>query len=378
MKKIYLITLLNLLFSNAILAQKLPEDIAKTINELKKETSIRLNNIRTNPKSGSLYISYIQWILPTEQFKKAEKLNLKLDLGLIYDNDSRNRLLQLLKKEYRGDEIDTLLTRYLKEIIYAAEITALKSCKFDTMHLFKVALDSFYREIKRIKPNDYGYPHFYNYEVFKILKLDTTTVFKEQLEFIIEKRKNSFIKNIGNNKYVDLSSYAKLCGLINDKRFVQPLIEALNKPGNFNRQVVIEALARMKVEPYCTELLKENTKTISDIEFGESADWELLLYVIRNQESFLELSKYLKSDAECSITSDEYYKRRYGDELKYCVFEALYNNLENKDLKRILNIGGDKFNMPYDKTPEIDVAVERLYLWMQKNYGKYKFTWYYY
>ena len=212
----------------------------------------------------------------------------------------------------------------------------------------------------------------------KILKLDTTTVFKEQLELFLEESKMNFIEYVTANQYDNLSSYAKLCGLINDKRFVQPLIEALNKPGNFNRQVVMEALARMKVEPYCTELLKENTKSVIDIEFGESADWDLLLDIIRNQESFLELSKYLKSDAECSITSDENYKRRHGDELKYCVFEALYNNLDNKDLKQMLNIGGDKFNMTYDITPEIEVAVEKMYLWMQKNYGKYKISWYYY
>lgn len=101
---------------------------------------------------------------------------------------------------------------------------------------------------------------------------------------------------------------------------------------------------------------------------------------MRSQKSFLELSKYLKSDVECRVVADgdNEGSRYHGDELKYCIFEIIYNNLDNKDLKKLVGKGVDKYNMPSVITPEIDINLEKMYVWMQKNYGRYKISWYHY
>ena len=292
----------------------------------------------------------------------------------------RNRLLQLLKNEYRPDELDTLAERGVALSFEANEKLALDICKFDTMKLFKNTLDNFFNEVKRKQPKEYGYKYFYNYNVFKILKLDTTLIFRQVLESIIIKDKASYIYDIKNNNNQDLSSIAELCSYVNDKRFIKPLIEALNKPNNFRRKVVIEALARMKVEPYLTNLLKENTHTKAKVLSGNNIDYTLFTGVLRSQESFLELSKYLKSNIPCHFTSEETEeeRQRHGGELKFCILQAIYNNLENEDMKTLIGNGTDKIYVPYDITPEWDAALDKLYNWMQKNCGRYKISWYHY
>lgn len=378
MKNIFAITLILIVFTLNSLCQQIPDDIQSTLDKLKAETRISLNDIRTNRQSKGFHVGLIQWALPDDQFKKAEKLNLKLDLGMIYDNDMRNRLLQLLKNEYRPDELDTLAEQGVAMSFEANERLALGICKFDTMKLFKNTLDSFFDQVKRKQPKDHGYKYFYNYNVFKILKLDTTLIFRQVLDSIIIKDKASYIYDLKNNNNEDLSSTAELCGYVNDKRFRQPLIESLSKPNNFRKEVVIKALARMKVEPYHTNLLKENTHTLSEVISGVNIDYTLFTDVLRSQASFLELSKYLKSNIECMVVADEEYRRRHGDELKFCILRIIYNNLDNTDMKALVGNGADKIYVPYDITPEWDAALDKLYNWMQKNYGKYQITWYHY
>lgn len=380
MKNIFSITLIYVAFTLNSLCQQMPDDIQATLNKLKAETRTSLDDNRTNRNTRGFHVGLIQWALPDEQRKKAEQLNLKLDMGMIYDNSMRNRLLQLLKNEYRTDELDTLTKRYLADSKYAYEYEALKYCKFDTMKLFKNSLDSFYNEEKLKKPKDYGYTYFYNYDVFKILKLDTTEIFKQVLDSVMTKEKENFIYDLKSDNYRDLSSTAELCGYINDKRFIQPLIEALNKPNNFRREVVIKALARMKVEPYYTNLLKNNIHTLSEVISGISIDYTIFTDVLRSQESFLELSKYMKSNIPCIVTSEstEEELKRHGNEFKFCILQIIYNNLDNADMKTLVWNGADKIYVPYDITPEWDAAVDKLYNWMQKNYGKYKINWYHY
>jgi hypothetical protein len=378
MKYIISLVLTVLAFTINCFSQQIPEDISSTLAKLKAETKNILDNFRIKQQSQGLYIGLIQHALPDEQFKRAVLLNLKLDLGMIYDDDMRNRLLQLLKNEYRPDELDTLVERGLAVALEANERLALDICKFDTMRLFKNSLDSFFNEIKNKQSNNRGYAYFYKYNVFKLLKLDTTIKFKEVLNNIRIKDRASYIHDLKNNNQ-DLSIIAELCGYIKDQRFIQPLIEALNKPNNFSRQVVIESLSRMKIEPYYSNLLKENTHTMAEIQAGIYMDYRLFTEVLRSQDSFLELSKYLKSNTECLIVADEDIShRRHGDELKFCILQSIYNNLENPDMKILVGNGTDKIYIPYNVSPEIETAVDKLYNWMQKNHGNYKITWFHY
>jgi len=378
MKKITVLSLIYFIIVFDCYSQRIPDDIQVTLDKLKNETRQSLKNKRLDSNSSELHINPIQWALSDKQFETVEKLGLKLNLGMIYDEDMRNRLLQLLKNEYNPVELDTLAERYISSSIIANEQLAFASCKFDTMKLFKSTLDSFYNDIKTKTTVNVGYKYFYKYDVFKLLKLDTSKFFKHVLGSVNNKDKESFIYDIKHNNKTDLTSIAELCGYVNDKRFIKPLIEALDKPDNFRRNIVIEALARMKVEPYHSNLLKEYTLPVDKIISGYGYNYFVFIDVLRSQESFLELSKYLKSDVPCMIVEDGESSFHHGDELKFCVMRAIYNNLENKDLKKLIGDGSKKLYMPYDITPEWDAKLDVLYDWMQKNYGKYEFTWYYY
>ena len=92
MKNIFSIALFHIVFTLTCLTQQIPDDIQTSLDKLKAETRISLNDIRTNRQSRGFHVGLIQWALPEEQFRKAEQLGLNLDLGMIYDNEMRTRL----------------------------------------------------------------------------------------------------------------------------------------------------------------------------------------------------------------------------------------------------------------------------------------------
>jgi len=83
-----------------------------------------------------------------------------------------------------------------------------------------------------------------------------------------------------------------------------------------------------------------------------------------SQESFLELSKYLFSDApydfddfaDTSVVSQLFFQH---------AFDLISENIENKDLKKLT-----KGISPWN--PVVKTISKEIYDWMQANYGKYK------
>ena len=148
---------------------------------------------------------------------------------------------------------------------------------------------------------------------------------------------------------------------------MNPLIETLDKPDNFNRKVVIEALARMRVDPYYSEYVKFRMPRTVDRIKQERPGFKIeeLVDVIGTQEAFLELSKYLLSNVPYKIaiadSQDENYSISYP--ISNDAFILIRDNLENKDVQDMIR---DKYA---DDNPEL---IMPLYDWMQKNYGKYK------
>ena len=158
---------------------------------------------------------------------------------------------------------------------------------------------------------------------------------------------------------------AELCGYIGDKRFVKPLIEALDKPDNFERKTVIAALVRMRIEPYYSDYVKSRTRTLEQVK-AEHPGFEIdeLVDVLRTQESFLELSKYLLSDVAYKWAPREI--PPYGS-IPYPMYQGAFglirDNIKNEDIQQL--IGGIRIQ-------DASTVVVPLYDWMQKNYGKYK------
>ena len=108
MKSVVLFILFHLVLSMSCLCQKIPDDIQTTLDKWKVETKIGLDDFRTNRQSRGFHIGLIQLAFSEEEFRKVELQGLKFSIGDLYDEDMRIRLLQLLKNEYRSDELDTL------------------------------------------------------------------------------------------------------------------------------------------------------------------------------------------------------------------------------------------------------------------------------
>jgi hypothetical protein len=363
MRKIFNIFLCINLFALTGYGQQLPEDIQQRLDSLKQKSKIALDNYRTHPNSGRLCTGELRYNLtnPRYLFYKSHEYN--LNLGMIYDDEMRDRIVQLMRNEYREDELDTLVNRLVDRYPIQYENYAMEACKFDTLPFFKAALDSFYLELKNKAIKNIGYPHMHTYEVFKLLKLDTTEIFRQTYNKIIKREKESVRERFLTDTRYRHSDLAKLCGYIGDKRFIPVLIEALAKPDNFNQKVVLEALARMRVEPYYSDYVKlRMPRTLERIKQGRPGfSIEDFIYVIGTQEAFLELSKYLLSNVAYTWdTSDELGATPHP--ISNSAFYLIQDHIENEDLQGIMK----------NKDPEDPVALKQTYDWMQKNYGKYK------
>jgi hypothetical protein len=139
-------------------------------------------------------------------------------------------------------------------------------------------------------------------------------------------------------------------------------------PDNFRQETVIQALVRMQIEPYYTDYVQYRSKTIKQIKTEHSGfDINDLAYVLRTQESFLELSKYLLSDVAYSWAISDAPVGTEVQEIAYSVsseaFDLIHYNIENKEVQKMIGNGYIEDYTPFLKP---------LYDWMQKNYGKYQ------
>jgi len=341
------------------MAQKIPNDIQEILNRLKDESRIALDDYRVNSGKGELHSGLLMYYFsyPPSLQQRVDSLNLKLNLGMIYDEEMRVRIIQLMNNEFNEAELDTLVDRKINLNLFGYQNEAYDLCKFDTIQLFKNKLDSFYLDLKLKNTKDLQYKFTYQYDVFRLMQLDTTTVFMTNYNKVI---KNDSIRI--RNEYLVSTNYnytyiAELCGYINDKRFIKPLINALKKPGNFDSVKVIESLVRMKVEPYYKNYIKSRTRSLNQIKKGEF-DFEIkdFVFVLNTQESFLELSKYLLSDTPYLFFSDD-----TSLPVSYEATSLIKDFIENEDIQQLVKTDS------YTKDNLL-----KIYNWMQKNYRKYK------
>lgn len=365
-----------LVYTMQSFAQTIPTNIQHLLDSLQEKTRYELNYKRLN---SNVRINNVPMhrLFTDEIIAQAKEANIKLEWGMIYDEEMRNRLLDLMQNRYREDELDTLVNRYMNDasILYSTSIMASELCKFDTMTVFKQTLDKYFEDLKS-KEVQIIYDHRHNYNVFNMLHLDTTQAYIQVFDSLKNiRRKNIINYYLYENSY-ELSFYATLCSYLCDERFIPVLIEALDNSKNYQKRKVLEALARMGVEPYYSDLLKEETLTKEEVESGVDIDSDFFLKVIRTQEGFLAYAEMLKSNRKCAIIPG-YSKRSYGDELKFCVLEDIYYNLENKDMREYIAGGTTEWwrvvpnPLPLDWVEKVDW----LYNWMQENYGKYEIRW---
>jgi len=373
--KQYLLLLIMLLSTarlfSQVYSQELPENIRERLLWIKANTKLKLDSCRTNIFVGNLRIGFLseKLICNTVSLEDIDQYAQYLNWKIVYDDEMIARMIQLLNNEYRQDELDTLVNRqmvfYDQDSWY--EQRAMDEMQADTSKVFLQVKDSLNRNRDReVHPGLYQ-----DFDVFQYLGLDTTA----RCHFLVDSIKIA-LREETTNRY--LKTYVSIikdivmqCGFIKDKRLIEPLINLYNKLKKNNtedeedqRSLIYQvkwSLFSMRVEPYYSNVLKSLIYSLDEVRKMEFAGpLYALAEILNNQDSFRELSKYMFSDAPTGATSEYGFQgHAYYDAFKY-----IKKFIENEDLQKM--ISAKDFNIDIEKNRQ------KVYDWMQKNYGKYK------
>jgi hypothetical protein len=388
-KRKYLLLLFFCLFF--VSAKISAQDIQQKLNNLKNKITLALDSCRTNTNLGYLSYGLLNWYLldnPIDTKKEKELYDIQLNWAMVYDDKMIERIIKLLNNEYREDELETLVDRQMA--IFSQNLgfeqRAARKMMVDTSKIFIFVQDS----LNKYRDKEIHLELYQNFEVFKYMQLDTTPLFFSVLNNVIKTTREETVNYFLNQYHFDIAALIKTCGYINDKRLVKPLINLLEKLIKKNKElealliknedieenedianwlnkkneneILIEyirfTLVRLKVEPYYLDFFKSISQSIEEIKkMNLVTEIQTFSKVLHNQESFLELSKYLHSSAYTGATGDGYYGIAYED-----AYREIKKYIENKGLWNIIN--KPDFNLETDRF--------KIYDWMQKNYGKYK------
>lgn len=341
----------------------IPEDIRETLYAIRENARIRLNEFRIGREGRLVYSNRLGYEFNLEEIQRIDSLGLELHIGMVFDQSMRQRILQLLEGGFEEYELDTLTNRTLNSNIRRRQYQAFDLCEFDTLETYKIFRDSLTLVFKKERPE--LSPAAYKHETMFHMRLDTTECFKttfNQLNEDLRQWNRTYL--LEGNRPTRMSFLAELAGHLGDSKFIEPLIAALDKPHKFQRQDVINALIRMRVEPYFSEYIEKNTFTLEEIKKGSYTDIAVMIDVWRTQEAFLELSKYLYSDVTHSVIMSDRGKHDFHITYAMEARTLLQNNLLNEDLHQLLN--------QLDLNKHQKEIIELIYEWMQNNYGNYE------
>ena len=331
-------------------SQEIPTDIQQTLNELQAQIRLSLDSIRTNP---DLVDWSIDGLLSTrfspEQRNRIDSLGLKLQLGMVYDEPMRERLIQLLNNEFREGELEILVDRAMARIT-TFDQRAMHAMGIVDTREFRQVQDS----LNRHRDREVRERLYQDFEVFRYLQYDTLAVFRQAVDSVRKQERENLRIHFSNQR-VRTPMLAAAAGRIGDERFIEPLRNLFSDLGF---PVIRNALVRMKVEPYYSEFMEENTFSMEEIkEMDFVTHLDNYVYVLRSQASFRQLSKFLHSDAYVDESSRTgFFGNAFEDALA-----LIRRNIENEDLQQMIN----------DPSFDRERDILRVYEWMQENYGNY-------
>lgn len=357
-----------------------PEDIRVKLIQVQEEVKLKLDSCRINRSMGEWADNYLSNYFSSEKEKKIDSLNLRLSWGMLFDESMRERMLQLLNNNYRPEEMQQLLNNWItitesKHSHFFENKVIYEYFKIDTMKVYGQVRDSLEKYHRKEDNRLYQ-----TNEIFYILQMDTLSCFKLLVDSLRKadniNQEKWYLENI---VFDDMESLIRSCGNVGDIRFVEPIIKALNNLKIHNgketnkyeimkneRRIkeMVDALVKMKIEPYRTDYLKKCSRPLEEIKRQtpkDMAGWigVLAYFGSYNQDYLLELSKYLwSSGATAYNTVSGPDGCAYKD-----TFRRLVRLIENEDFKELI---GDP------KTFDIDNRRFEIYDWMQANYGNYK------
>ncbi|MCL2415017.1 MAG: hypothetical protein FWC94_07220 [Bacteroidales bacterium] len=247
----------------------------------------------------------------------------KFSIGLIYTEEHRLRILEVLNDEWPEWELEAITQRFLGYSMRYREIDVERIAQTDTVRTEEGILDSLLR-------------HRYE-EIRERLKNDTRW----------------------------RRTFAELASFINDERFVEPLRRVYHEDPEFYGLV----LARMGVEPYLSRVETELIAKMQEPNSGRFFNWERMRFMPRTQTLFRQLSEHLLRDDTYDLLGidDAFHFRR--------VAQVLFNLLANEEIRDLYT----QEERDLFRFPSVQVRREftkeharRLYDWMQENYGNYK------
>ena len=395
-KYLKFILVVFMLFGGCCYGQRVPQDIQQILDSLKTQTNYRLQNCRNYYLDLNSYYGYWRitsrhnqdlrefssihrklnnfpdrlnvYFQNTPLRSKADSSN--LNIGMIYDNNMRNRIVQLLRNEFRKDELDTIIVRRFEHYQEPLRKKMFDLCQFDTIQRFKDSLDAYWD-----RRNFIHYKDYFKYDVMTFLHFDTLASYQKIFDSLYQEWEEQTRAEVKQTIQFNLRRIIEVSGNINDKRFIPELKNIYAQSSDERVKAEAErALVRMRVEPFRKNYFQERIKRIEYIK-NNSPNRDLgnpigdIAKNLQNQEAFKELSNYLLSDQIYKI-------------LEICagitifdtvsIAQEVYHNMGvfigNTELQEMIK--GEHFR----GTPEL---YKKVYDWMQKNYGRYIFRrWY--
>ena len=243
----------------------------------------------------------VEYNLDNTRIYESEKYRIPLHIKFDYFSEkARNRLVELFENKWTEKEIESEIKASLNYIL-------------DTIN----PRNNFYRRVK------------------KIAKKDSLPV-KKIWDSLLLKRKNEYrvkiIKNKISNHHVINASYTK------DKRFIPYIQELLKDKDYFEKDILKLALARYEIEPYHSEVIKENSfeKFIKIDEpydlLGNYRKAAENLVFINSKKSIDELIKFINIEGKAYNYSSDV----FADYVAAFVISNLSIILKNRELDKEL------------------------------------------
>ena len=383
------------LFCSYSYGQKIPQEIQYVLDSVKSIANYRLQNCRVyavfrwnsmywgqyNNEANALSSRHRSLnhfpdrlrprFLNTPFIEKADSSN--LNIGMVYDESMRNRIVQLLRNEFREDELDTVVAR--RFVLYQKRIRrqALDLGMFDTLPIFRDSLQA--TKERRFSPPPV--PRFVRNDIIDFLQFDTTAVFQKIFDSLSREWEKQTRAEAKTTIQFDLRALIELCGRINDERFIPELKRLYAESSDERIKETAEVvLVRMNVEPFRENFFRERIRRIEYIKnnppevkstFNRTLGNPIsdIAWNFRDQSVFKELSRFLLFDGpyeHLQINGDI-----HTISIQQKVYQNIWIHVRNSDLREMMvrRMFGN---------PEL---YKKVHEWMQKNYGRYEFrTWY--
>jgi hypothetical protein len=174
---------------------------------------------------------------------------------MVYNDAMVERTLQLLRNEYRQDELDTLVNRYFMNI-YTRKSPPRNITTLEADVLNKIVNDSIIK-VRHIRDSlnktrdKKMHSGFYNeIDAAVFLNWHKTERFDHLADSLTIARRESIRNRYLNDTIFNMRQLIESCGWVGDERFIKPLIEfAEQSKIESLKTAAIQKIQRLKVKP---------------------------------------------------------------------------------------------------------------------------------